>query len=196
MSKGLEVGAVLPDFELPDDDGRRHRLSELQGENLMILQLGRGEHCPRERQQHRELVQFHQWCAVAFTELVTILPNNAHETNKLKITSGAYWTFLCDETLDVQESLDIKEYTDVHHPATVPHTLVLGPRLQIEKVYVGYWFWGRPSNHQLWADLQELTKRVKADYDPTVPAVRAEYERAQERVPLAAANQSAARVPA
>ena len=100
MSKGLEVGAVLPDFELPDDEGTPHRLSELQGENLMVLQLGRGEHCPRERQQHRELLEFHRWCAVAFTELVTILPNNAHETNKLKITTGAYWTFLCDEQLE------------------------------------------------------------------------------------------------
>src|SRR6059058_966436 len=113
MSKGLEVGAALPDFELPDDEGTSHRLSELQGEDLMILQLGRGEHCPRERQQHRELVQFHQWCAVAFTQLVTILPNDAHETNKLKITTGAYWTFLCDEQLEVQDALDIKEY---RHP--------------------------------------------------------------------------------
>jgi hypothetical protein len=28
----------------------------------MILMLGRGEHCPRERQQQREMVRFHQWC--------------------------------------------------------------------------------------------------------------------------------------
>ena len=186
MSKGLEVGAVLPDFELPDDEGTSHRLSELQGEDLMVLQLGRGEHCPRERQQHRELVQFHQWCAVAFTQLVTILPNNPHETNKLKITTGAYWTFLCDEQLKVQDALDIKEYTDIHHPATVPHTLVLGPGLSIEKVYVGYWFWGRPSNHQLWADLQELTKRIKEDYDPTIPEVRGAFERTHEKVPVGA----------
>jgi hypothetical protein len=76
--------------------------------------------------------------------------------------------------------LDVKEYTDVHHPATVPHTLVLGPGLKIEKVYVGYWFWGRPTIHQLWEDLQELTRRVKADYDPTVSAVREAYERSQQ----------------
>src|SRR5436309_3320144 len=132
MSKGLEVGAVLPDFELEDDEGVSQRLSALQGENLMVLQLGRGEHCPRERQQHRELAQFHQWCAVAFTELVTILPNDAHETNKLKITTGAYWTFLCDEQLEVQDALDIKEYTDTHHPAPVPHTPVLGPGVKLE----------------------------------------------------------------
>lgn len=133
MSKGLDVGAALPDFELDDDEGTRHRLPELQGTDFMVLQLGRGEHCPRERQQHRELVRFHQWCAVAFTQLVTMLPNDAHETNKLKITTGAYRTFLCDEQFEVQRTLDIKEYTDPHHPATVPHTLVLGPGLEIEK---------------------------------------------------------------
>ena len=28
---------------------------------------------------------------------------------------------------EVQRALEIDEYTDVHHPATVPHTVVLGP---------------------------------------------------------------------
>lgn len=49
-------------------------------------------------------------------------------------------------------------------------------------MYVGYWFWGRPSNHQLWVDLQELTKQSKQDYDPTLPEVRAAFERSQEKV--------------
>ena len=31
MSNGLTPGAVLPDFELPDDQGTMRRLSELQG---------------------------------------------------------------------------------------------------------------------------------------------------------------------
>ena len=32
MSKGLTPGATLPDFELPDDTGTKHRLSDLQGD--------------------------------------------------------------------------------------------------------------------------------------------------------------------
>lgn len=47
----------------------KRRLSELQGDDAMVLLLGRGEHCPRERQHQREMVRFHQWCAVAFTRL-------------------------------------------------------------------------------------------------------------------------------
>ncbi|HEY3186958.1 MAG TPA: redoxin domain-containing protein [Solirubrobacteraceae bacterium] len=178
MSKGLEPGTTLRDFELRDEEGNPHRLSELQGDNCLVLMLGRGEHCPRERQHQREMVKFHEWCPVAFTELVTVLPNDLHDTFKMRIATGAHWTFLADEKLEVQRTLEIEEYTDPHHHATVPHTVILSPGLKIEKVYVGYWFWGRPSIPQLWADLQEIHERIKADFDPTTAKARAAFNRA------------------
>jgi peroxiredoxin len=178
MSRDLTPGAMFPDFELPDDGGTMRRLSQLQGDDAMILMLGRGEHCPRERQHLREMVRFHQWCAVAFTQLVTVLPNDLHDTNKMRIATGAYWPFLADVDLQVQQTLQIEEYTDPHHHATVPHTLVVAPGLVIDKVYVGYWFWGRPSPEQLWVDLQDLFRRTRADFDPTRPEVRAAWEEA------------------
>jgi peroxiredoxin len=173
MTKGLTPGRKLRDFELPDENAVLHRLSELQGDDAMVLMLGRGEHCPRERQ--------HQWCSVAYTQLVTVLPNDLHDTAKLKTSTGAHWTFLADADLAVQTALDIREYTDPHHAATVPHTLVLAPGLVIDKVYVGYWFWGRPSPYQLWQDLADLHRRIKPDYDPTVPAVRRAWQQANGR---------------
>jgi peroxiredoxin len=176
MSKGLEVGSTFPDFELPDENGDLKRLSELQGEDVMILMLGRGEHCPRERQHQREMLTFYEWCSVAFTQLVTVLPNDLHDVYKLKISTGARWTYLADADLEVQSALEIREYTDTHHDATVPHTVVLAPGLKIDKVYVGYWFWGRPSIYQLWEDLQDLLRRIKEDFDPTQPEVRAAWE--------------------
>lgn len=51
----------------------------------------------------------------------------------------------------------------------------------IEKVYVGYWFWGRPSPEQLWTDLGEIHARIKPDFDPTLPEPRAEWEAQTER---------------
>jgi peroxiredoxin len=180
MSMHLEPGTTIPDFELADENGERHRLSELQGDDVLVLQLGRGEHCPRERMFHRELLTFHEWCAVAFTRLVSVLPNDLHDVYKLKISTGANWTFLADEEQAVQRHFDIHEYTDTHHDhATVPHTLLLSPGLRIEKVYVGYWFWGRPTIHQLWTDLQEIHMRIKPDFDPTTPEARAAWESAQ-----------------
>jgi len=167
MSIGLQPGMTLPDLELPDEEGTPHRLSDLQGDDLMVLMLGRGEHCPRERQHQIEMLRLAQWLPVAFTQMVTVLPNSLHDTYKLKISTGAPWTFLADAELAVQERFGIRELSDTHHAATVPHTVVVGPGLVIDKAYVGYWFWGRPSPYQLWADLGDLTRRVKADYDPT-----------------------------
>ena len=162
----LTAGITLPDFELRDETGVPHRLSELQGDDPMVILLGRGEHCPRERQHQREMLKFYEWSHVAFTKLVTILPNDLHDTSRLRLSTGAAWPFLADEDLVVQNTFDIREYTDTHHHATVPHTLVVAPGLVVEKVYVGYWFWGRPSPYQLWEDLRELIARTKADFDP------------------------------
>jgi peroxiredoxin len=175
MSK-IKVGATLPDFELPDENGVLHRLSELQGDDAMVLMLGRGEHCPRERQHQREMLRFYEWASVGFTQLVTVLPNDLHDVYKLKISTGAHWTYLADAELVIQKALDIREYTDPIHDANVPHTLLLAPGLEIDKVYVGYWFWGRPSPYRLWDDLGDLFMRTKPDFDPTTKAAKAAWD--------------------
>jgi peroxiredoxin len=181
MSRNLEPGTVIPDFTLPDENGVVHRLSELQGDGALVLHLSRGEHCPRERMHHRELLRFHELCPLAYTELVTIMPNNQHDVFRLKASTGAHWTFLSDEELGVQQHFDINEYTDVHHDyAGVPHTVILAPGLVVDRVYVGYWFWGRPTNEQLWADLGDLFRRIKPDFDPTTPEARAAWEASRE----------------
>jgi peroxiredoxin len=181
MSRNLEPGTTIPDFRLPDENGDLHSLSELQGDGALVLHLSRGEHCPRERMHHHELLRFHEWCAVAFTELVSILPNDLHDVYKLKISTGARWTFLADADLEVQRHFDINEYTDTHHDhAGVPHTVIVGPGLVVDKVYVGYWFWGRPTNEQLWADLADLHRRIKPDFDPTTAEARSAWEASRQ----------------
>jgi peroxiredoxin len=175
MLKNLQIGDTFPDIALPDENGRTHRLSTLQGDDVLVLMLGRGEHCPRERQHQREMLRFHEWSSVGFVQLVTVLPNDLHDVYKLKISTGARWTYLADADLSLQTALDIREYTDPHHAATVPHTLILSPGLAIEKIYVGYWFWGRPSPYQLWADLGALLAQIKPDFDPLTDDARAAY---------------------
>jgi peroxiredoxin len=175
----IRIGDTLPDFELPNENGELHRLSELQRDNVMVLLLGRGEHCPRERQHQREMLKFYEWCSVAFTELVTVLPNGLHDVYKLKISTGAHWTWLADTELEVQRALDIREYTDPLHDANVPHTLLLSPGLKIESAYVGYWFWGRPSIYRLWDDLTELFRKLKPDFDPTTSEARTAWAKVE-----------------
>lgn len=181
MKSEYVPGATFPDFTLPDHTGTVRRLSELQGNDPMVLLLSRGRHCPREQQHHRAMTLFYEWCAVAFTQLVTISHNDLQELNAFRNGAGARWIFMSDTERVVQRTLDIPEYTDTFNKPMVPHTVVLAPKLVIEKIYVGYWFWGRPSPYDLWNDLREMSKRIRLDFDPNLPAARAAWEAAQAR---------------
>jgi hypothetical protein len=73
--------------------------------------------------------------SVAFTELVSILPNSQHDVSRLKLSTGVHWTFLSDAELEAQRHFDINEYTDTHHDhAAVPRTVILSPGLVVERV--------------------------------------------------------------
>ena len=53
MGPDVVPGAVFPDYELPDHTETPRRLSDLQGNDPLILTLARGQYCPKEHQQHR-----------------------------------------------------------------------------------------------------------------------------------------------
>ncbi len=68
MRPDIIPGAVSPDYELTDHTRTRRRLSELQGNDPMILILSRGHYCPKDHQQHLELAAFYPKIAVAYTK--------------------------------------------------------------------------------------------------------------------------------
>jgi peroxiredoxin len=170
-------GATFPDYELTDHTSTRQTLSALQGNDPMILVLARGSFCPKDHQQHLDLVANHPKIAVAYTAIVTISTDNILETNEFRAQVGAEWTFLSDAGRHVQKDLDIKEYTDPFHDPMIPHTLVLKPGLVIHRIYNGYWFWGRPSFADLWRDLREVNEEVRPDWDITTPKLRAAWDK-------------------
>ena len=83
MRSDIVPGAVFPDYELSDHTGKRRRLSELQGQDPMILVLSRGGYCPKDRRQHEGLVQLHRELEVGYCRLVTISTDNITETSQL-----------------------------------------------------------------------------------------------------------------
>jgi len=169
-------GGTFPDYELPDQTGKRRRLSEIQGHDPMIVVLSRGHFCPKDRRQLRNLAELYPEIKVAYTRVVTISTDNLLETNELRDGLGAAWPFLSDQKRIVQKDLEIQEYTDPTHDPMIPYTLVLGPGLKIYSVYNGYWYWGRPSNEDLRRDLRELTLRSRPDWDITAPEMRERWE--------------------
>jgi len=172
MRPDLVPGNVLPDYQLPDHTGTPRRLSELQGDDPLILTLSRGHYCPKEHQQHLELASFYPKIAVAYTQVVTISTDDHHTLQEFRASVGAQWTFLSDPDRTVQKDLDIAEYTDPEHNPMIPHTLVLKPGLVIHSVYNGYWFWGRPSTADLWHDLRAVTSEIRPDWDLKTPGLR------------------------
>ncbi len=59
MRSDIIPGAHFPDYELTDHTRTRRSLSELQGNDPMILILSRGHYCPKDHQQHLELAAFY-----------------------------------------------------------------------------------------------------------------------------------------
>jgi len=176
MRPDIVPGGTFPDYELPDHENVSRRLSELQGDNPLILTLARGHYCPKEHQQHLQLAAAYPQIAVAYTKIATISTDTHHESQELRASVGAQWPFLSDPGRIVQKDLDIQEYTDPEHDPMIPHTLVLKPGLVIHSIYNGYWFWGRPSVEDLRQDLRAVTREIRPDWDLSTPGLREAWD--------------------
>jgi peroxiredoxin len=180
MRADIIPGAVFPDYELSDQAGKRRKLSELQGPDPMIVVLSRGGFCPKDRRQAEGLLQLHHEMEVGYCRLVTISTDNIIETNEFRTGIGAHWTFLSDAGRVVQKDLDIAEYTDGPHNPMIPHTIVLEPGLVVFKIYMGYWFFGRPTNEELRQDLRAVLKKCRPDWDLSSPELKAAWGRGEK----------------
>ncbi len=180
MRKDIAPGATFPDYELPDQTGKHQKLSELQKGDPMIVVLSRGGFCPKDRRQHEGLVELFREIEVGYCRLVTISTDNLLETNEFRAATGAHWPFLSDPGRKVQKDLDIAEYTDPTHNPMMPHTIVLEPGLVVHKIYVGYWFFGRPTVEELRRDLREVLQKCRPDWDLSDPELRAAWARGEK----------------
>jgi peroxiredoxin len=172
MRSDIVPGGKFPDYELPDHTNTPRKLSELQGEDPLILTLARGHYCPKDHQQHLELAAFYPKIAVAYTQIATISTDDHHTSQEFRASIGAQWPFLSDPERKVQKDLDIAEYTDPENNPMIPHTFVLKPGLVIHSIYNGYWFWGRPSVYDLWHDLRAVSSQIRPDWDLATPGLR------------------------
>ena len=166
----------IPRLRAARPRGRPAKLSELQGDDPLILTLARGHYCPKEHQQHLELAAFYPKIAVAYTQIATIATDEHHELQEFRASVGAQWPFLSDPGRIVQKDLEIQEYTDPEHDPMIPHTLVLKPGLVVHSIYNGYWFWGRPSVIDLWHDLRAVTSEIRPDWDLSTPGLREAWD--------------------
>ena len=177
MRADILAGSQFPDYALPDHAGRVRKLSEIQGRDPMIVVLSRGAFCPKDRRQHEGLLQLHREMEVGYCKLVTITTDSLVESNEFRSGVGAHWPFLSDPERIIQQDLDIAEYTDPVHNPMIPHTVVLEPGLIVFKVYVGYWFFGRPTVEELRQDLRMVLRKCRPDWDISDPDLKIAWHR-------------------
>src|SRR3954452_7822004 len=176
MSHKLAPGVILPDYQLSNHTDTPRRLTELQGDDPMILTLARGQYCPKEHQQHLDLAAFYPKIAVGYTQIATIATDPHHTLQEFRASVGAQWPFFSDPDRTVQKDLDIQEYTDPENDPMIPHTFVLKPGLLIHSIYNGYWYWGRPSVDDLWRDLRAASSEIRPDWDLSTPGLREAWD--------------------
>jgi peroxiredoxin len=126
--------ALFPDYQLPDHDGKKRKLSGLQGQDPVALMLARGGYCPKEHLQHKWLADMQTAIKVGYCRLITISTDTILESKEWRTRLEACWPFLSDEERVVQQELDIKEYTDPQHNPRIPYTILLEPGLKIYKI--------------------------------------------------------------
>lgn len=194
MRTDIREGAQLPDYQLPDHDGVDRRLSELQGDNPMVLHLSRGGFDPKEHVFLRKLVEASHEFKVGYTRLAVISPDGQLELNEFRDSVGADFPFLADPGRTVRDDLEIAEYTDPVHDPMIPHTFVLGPGLTVYTIYNGYWYWGRPTVEELHRDLREVLRQTRPDFDLSAPGLREAWDSGEaERFLVAPVHGSAIR---
>src|SRR6202453_2678271 len=115
MRSDIKPGGTFPDYSLPDHNNTVRKLSELQGDDPLVLTLARGNYCPKEHQQHLELAANYPKGAVAYTQIVTISTDDHHSTQEFRASVGAEWPFPYDPDRPIQKDLDIAEDTDPGH---------------------------------------------------------------------------------
>jgi hypothetical protein len=91
MRSDIVPGKTFPDYQLPDHAGTLRKLSELQGDDPLILTLSRGHYCPKEHQQHLELASFYPKIAVGYTRIATISTDDHHTLQEFRASVGAQW---------------------------------------------------------------------------------------------------------
>ena len=169
MRSNIAPGGALPDYELPDHTQTFRKLSELQGDDPLILTLARGHYWPKDHQQHLQLPAFYPQIAVAYTQIATISTDDHHTSQEFRASVGAAWPFLSDPGRTVQQDLYIQEYTDLEHDPMIRHTLVLKPDSSSRASTTATGSGAVRPSMTFAGDLCEVTREIRSDWDLSAP---------------------------
>ena len=104
---GPPVGAILPDFHLPDQDGYLVSLSSLRSEGHLVVSFNRGHWCPWCRLELRALGQIHDDARKLGAQVVSIIPETLGYSQRLVRDNNLPFKVLTDLDLSYALSLGL-----------------------------------------------------------------------------------------
>jgi hypothetical protein len=182
MRSDITPGATFPDYELPDHTGRLRRLSEIQGGDPLVVVLASEAYSAKDQVQHEGLVGLWREMkpGIGQCRMVTITTTNPQEALNYRHGVGSRAAlprrFRSDHAA---RPGDRRVHPDPAHDQMVPHTIVCEPGLIVNRMYNGYWFFGRPTVDELRHDLRAALMKHHWDWDLSDPEVRAARQRGE-----------------
>jgi len=176
MRSDITPGSRFPDYELPDHENVPRKLSEIQGDDPMILTLARGHYWPKEHQQHLELAANYPKINVAFTKVATIVTDPHHTLQEFrKLRRGAAAVPRGHRANRSEGS----RHPGAHGPRERPDDPVhdraqaRARRLQgLQRLLV----LGQAELRELWRDLREVSREIRPDWDLSAPGLREAWD--------------------
>ncbi|MES2433611.1 MAG: peroxiredoxin-like family protein [Pseudomonadota bacterium] len=101
MAGAPDVGAVAPDFALPDASGRLRRLSDLLAEGPAVLSFNRGSWCPYCAEEISAWAENRDALVAAGGRLIIVTPETGGRLAGLAQIAGEGAVVLCDPDLGV-----------------------------------------------------------------------------------------------
>jgi peroxiredoxin len=91
-----KIGQAMPDFMLPDQDGKLVQLSDLLSDASVVISFNRGHWCPYCELELDSFAAAHAHLAARGVTIVSILPDRRPYLQKMRERHGHVIRFLCD----------------------------------------------------------------------------------------------------
>ncbi len=103
----LSTGEMAPEFSLPDQDGRRRSLRELQGSGPLILYFYPADFTPGCTKEACDLRDLHTKILSSGLKVVGISPQSPESHKRFRERHGLPFTLLSDEDKAVIRAYDV-----------------------------------------------------------------------------------------
>ena len=97
---------------------------------------------------------------VGYYGLATVTTEARLETMEMRNAVGALWPFLGDNERKLLHQLELADESEHRYgPVYIPHTFVLDSERIIHKIYMGWWYVGRPTVEEIQMDMRAVISR-------------------------------------